>query len=293
MKYTSYFKVVVHSNDTSVIDKLVTGSPDNNIQKNKISITNVNYSISSKIVDGKDITEKRIETQTCQTSISKTRDNLSLSIDIEDKLFSRVELFLSSEDVYARRGIPYTCGFILYGPPGTGKTSIIKTLAVEYKLPLIIANLNEVENTTDLRAVFTEIQKQTSSHEKYLLIFEDFDRAKFFHEKKCMDLFYNLLDGVEEMSGRIAIITCNNELDILNDSALFRPGRFDEALHISYADCDQIERMMRVFYDDQEITFSDDNFKSLKRTWTPAQIQNVMFNNFKSVDGAKKELAAT
>lgn len=226
----------------------------------------------------------------CKTS--KTRRTLSLSHSVEHKIFSRIESFLKSRDVYLRRGIAYSYGMILYGPPGTGKTSIIKAISTEFDLKLLTLNLNDVENEHELRMLVNAVSdslKQTSLIQQHLLIFEDFDRSKFFKNKEMMDVFYNFLDGVDEADGRIAIITCNNESDILNDKALYRPGRFDDAIHISYADRYQVERMMRVYYDSNDIVFSEDEFSKIKYPITPAQIQNIFFWNTE-VDGARRDL---
>jgi ATP-dependent 26S proteasome regulatory subunit len=210
---------------------------------------------------------------------------------VDTKLFSKIRYFLDNRDVYERRGIPYTCGFVLYGPPGTGKTSIIKTLATEYSLPIIIVNLNNVGTITDLKKMFEAISTNTQSYSPapYLLVFEDFDRSKFFNERMCMDAFYNLLDGIEEMTGRIAIITCNNHIDILNDRALCRPGRFDTILHITYATQSQIQRMLQVFYDDQTITFDTPDSERMNPI-TPAEIQDILFSNSTDVEAAKREI---
>jgi hypothetical protein len=288
-KKCSYFKIVIHSEDTTIYRRFVSQL---SIQdKKSINITTIDYPITSKVEGGKEVVEKTITTNTKRTRVSKTRENLSLSKDVDTKLFSKIRYFLDNKEVYERRGVPYTCGFVLYGPPGTGKTSIIKTLATEYSLPIIIVNLNNVDTTTDLKKMFETISTITQNYSSapYLLVFEDFDRSKFFNERVCMDTFYNLLDGVEEMTGRIAIITCNNHVDILNDRALCRPGRFDTILHITYATQSQIQRMLQVFYDDQTITFDTPDSERMNPI-TPAEIQDILFSNSTNVEAAKQEI---
>jgi hypothetical protein len=225
--------------------------------------------------------------------ISKKRSNLSLAKNIEDELFNGISSFLESKENFKRRGTPYTRGYILYGPPGTGKTSIIKTISAEYDIPIVAVNLNNVDNETTLKALFSKVTTliERDKINVYLLIFEDFDRAKFFKNKDCMDMLYNFLDGVDEMKGRIAIITCNDHVSVLEDKALFRAGRFDKALHISYADRSQVEKMLRVFYDDSSITFTDDiSDHSVYNPIVPAQIQEIMFSNQENVDEAISEI---
>lgn len=50
--------------------------------------------------------------------------------------------FLSSEQWYSDRGIPYRRGYLLYGSPGSGKTSFIYALAGELGHNIYVINLS-------------------------------------------------------------------------------------------------------------------------------------------------------
>jgi mitochondrial chaperone BCS1 len=49
--------------------------------------------------------------------------------------------FLSAQDWYLQRGIPWRRGYLLYGPPGTGKSSALRALATELQLDLALIDL--------------------------------------------------------------------------------------------------------------------------------------------------------
>lgn len=99
-----------------------------------------------------------------------------------------------------------TTGVLLSGLKGSGKTLLMKKLAKESGLPIIVVNSNvssdDIEQffakvTTDVCVLFDEIDKYWST--KYLLGF---------------------LDGVKPTCKKLVICTCNNEKEIneyLND----------------------------------------------------------------------------
>ncbi|MBU94816.1 MAG: hypothetical protein CL669_04405 [Balneola sp.] len=68
-------------------------------------------------------TEKELTTK-------KTFD--SVFFKQKDELLEKYDFFLSNEEWYNKRGIPWHFGVLLSGEPGTGKTSIIKSL-VNYR----------------------------------------------------------------------------------------------------------------------------------------------------------------
>ena len=86
----------------------------------------------------------------------------------------------------------------------------------------------------------------------------------------------NILDGLNECSGRIIIMT-TNKIDIL-DEALIRPGRIDMKIEFRKCTCYDVYRMIKIFW--KESIIEDDIQKDINDKYTSAEITNI----FRSTD---------
>jgi SpoVK/Ycf46/Vps4 family AAA+-type ATPase len=93
------------------------------------------------------------------------------------------------------------------------------------------------------------------------------------------------LDGTLESSGRVIAISTNFPERI--DSALIRPGRIDMIVNFTKCSVKILQDMVRCFYDDPLIKIEDEK---LNGKWSPAEVNQILFRNFKNVDTALKEL---
>ncbi|KZZ96142.1 bcs1 [Moelleriella libera RCEF 2490] len=170
---------------------------------------------------------------------------------IKEHIVSDVQDFLSRQQWYVDRGIPYRRGYLLYGPPGSGKSSFIQALAGELNFGVAMINLSEMGMTDDkLAYLLTKLPKQC------LLLLEDADAAFVNRRQRDADGFtganvtfsglLNALDGVAAGEERIAFLTTNH-IDRL-DPALIRPGRVDVLLRIGEATRYQARQMWDRFY---------------------------------------------
>jgi chaperone BCS1 len=107
-------------------------------------------------------------------------------------------------------------------------------------------------------------------------------------EENPIDLSFllNLLDGTLESSGRIIAISTNFPERI--DSALIRPGRIDMIVHFKKCSVEVLCEMICSFYDIAYINITD---KTLNEKWSPAEVNQILFRNFKNMDTALKELS--
>jgi hypothetical protein len=99
----------------------------------------------------------------------------------------RVKHFMGNKAWYAKRGIPYTLGFMFHGTPGTGKTSTIKAIANITGRHIINVRLSDVHTNTQLKNLFYNpviqvINPETMQAEKFtvpthqrLYLIEDID----------------------------------------------------------------------------------------------------------------------
>jgi ATP-dependent 26S proteasome regulatory subunit len=106
-------------------------------------------------------------------------------------------------------------------------------------------------------------------------------------ETNPIDLSFllNILDGTLESSGRIIAISTNFPERI--DSALIRPGRIDMIINFKKCSVEILREMVQSFYSDDTIQIFDE---SLNGKWSPAEVNQILFRNFKDVHMALKEL---
>jgi chaperone BCS1 len=106
-------------------------------------------------------------------------------------------------------------------------------------------------------------------------------------EVEPIDLSFllNLLDGTLEASGRILCISSNFPERI--DKALIRPGRIDMIVHFRKCNREILRQMVDSFYDQ---TFEDWTDETIDYKWSPAEVNQILFRNFKESDRALIEL---
>ncbi|KJZ73278.1 hypothetical protein HIM_07282 [Hirsutella minnesotensis 3608] len=170
---------------------------------------------------------------------------------VKESIVADVKDFLSKQQWYVDRGIPYRRGYLLFGPPGSGKSSFIQALAGDLDFSVAMINLSEMGMTDDkLAYLLTKLPKRS------LLLLEDADAAFVNRRQRDVDGYsgasvtfsglLNALDGVAAGEERIAFLTTNH-IDRL-DPALIRPGRVDMMLRIGEASRFQAEQMWDRFY---------------------------------------------
>ena len=185
----------------------------------------------------------------------KKRPLASVVLDegVKESVVADVKDFMSRQQWYVDRGIPYRRGYMLFGPPGSGKTSFIQALAGELDFSVAMINLSEMGMTDDkLAHLLTKLPKRS------ILLLEDADAAFVNRRQRDSDGYngatvtfsglLNALDGVAAGEERIAFLTTNH-VDRL-DPALIRPGRVDMMLRLGEATRYQASQMWDRFYGD-------------------------------------------
>jgi len=257
-----------------------------------------------------------------------TRSFDNVFFEQRDKVCSHVQFFLTRKDWYEKKGIPYTLGFMFHGDPGCGKTSTIKAIANTAHRHILNIHLSEIKSKSQLRHLFfnDEIHVYNGTvterfiipvHER-LYVIEDIDAmgdAVLKREwkkptvvekpkektgdpwldnkenedeiKDPIDLSFllNLLDGTLEASGRILAISSNFPERI--DRALIRPGRIDMIVHFKKCNRQILREMVSSFYDKED---SDWTTEDLEYKWSPAEVNQILFRNFKNCEEAIHEL---
>ncbi|KAJ2979982.1 hypothetical protein NQ176_g2918 [Zarea fungicola] len=186
-------------------------------------------------------------------------DSVILDEGVKENVVDDVKDFLSRQQWYTDRGIPYRRGYLLFGPPGSGKSSFIQSLAGELDFGVAMVNLSEMGMTDDkLAYLLTKLPKRT------ILLLEDADAAFINRRQRDSDGYsgasvtfsglLNALDGIAAGEERLAFLTTNH-IDRL-DPALIRPGRVDMMMRIGEATRYQAGLMWDRFYGDVDLDHS-------------------------------------
>jgi ATP-dependent 26S proteasome regulatory subunit len=209
-------------------------------------------------------------------------ETVILKDGIKEDIQEDMKLFLSREDWYKKRGIPYSRGYLFYGTPGTGKTSMIHALSNYCQRHIHYLMLNEISNDSELFDLLKQIK-----YKETVLVIEDIDcmtdiiqqrtkkNDKVTEEQKMPTIvintgmpcdrgmscdkddkksgkltlsgLLNALDGVFDKDKRILIMTTNHS-EILDD-ALIRPGRIDRNFLFDNCDKDQVKKLYEMFFE--------------------------------------------
>lgn len=256
---------------------------------------------------------------------TRTFDNVFF--EQKEAVQNHVDFFLSRKDWYDKKGIPYTLGFMFHGDPGCGKTSTIKAVANISRRHILNIQLSQIKSKEQLRHLFFNDEIHVHDgfktekfvipvHER-LYVIEDIDamgdavlRREWKkptiekpkkkdpvdawmenhteeEESEPIDLSFllNLLDGTLEASGRIIAISSNHPERI--DRALIRPGRIDMIVNFKKCNNEIIKSMVNSFYDQ---VFDDWTTPDLEYKWSPAEVNQILFRNFKTPENAIDEL---
>ena len=252
-----------------------------------------------------DIKEKDIIIKSNKWKSSATFENKFFKN--KELVLNKLDFFLENKDIYNKRGIPHTLGFLLFGDPGTGKSSFIKAVANKTKYHIINIKLSKNFDFQHLHKILLNesmTNNLTIPLNKRIIIFEDIDCMSEIIKKRDNDekneenskkkdedynfakkiiaqleetennnlsFLLNILDGVQEAEDRIIIMTTNKPEEL--DNALIRPGRIDIKINFTKATIEDIRDILSNFWNNNiDISYIDKNFHE---KITHAEIINI------------------
>lgn len=196
-----------------------------------------------------------------------------------ERLNADLDLFMKSEALYARIGMPWHRGYLFHGPPGGGKSSAARALAFAHKMDVYYLPLSDVKSDTNLAQSIAQIRGRS------ILLIEDIDithatTSREDTDKLSLQGLLNALDGALTPHGLITIMT-TNQLDSL-DPALIRKGRCDIIEEIGYLTDEQLVRLVEV------MTGISGPLPALgKRQLVAAEITEIVKEHIEDMDQAR------
>lgn len=174
-----------------------------------------------------------------------TFDDVAGLEEVKETLRLRVIYPLKHPGKVDKYGLRAGGGVLLYGPPGTGKTMIARAVAGELALPFFVVKSSEIlgqyigESEKHLAAVFTEAR---AAKQGAVIFVDEIDalaasRSAGTHEasRRLLNQLLQELDGIDADNRGLLFLAATNEPWLL-DSAVMRPGRFDEKCLIPLPD---------------------------------------------------------
>lgn len=222
------------------------------LQNNLLVVYNIDVEVTEK--------SRKIKWKYSALTSNRTVTNNIVSKDVHTMFYEDLETFTQSEESYKRRGIQFKRGYFIHGKPGSGKSTLWESIANELQYPVFRLDMSIPTNNAEVSKLMNSIYDWIAPNDKHILLLEDLDRSEMFSIHKpqrhiTMDSILNLLDG-RGAHGRITIGTANN-INIIKGSryseidgtALFRPGRFDREIEINDCTIDQIEGILKLYFE--------------------------------------------
>lgn len=230
---------------------------------------------------------------------SRSFDNIFF--EQKETVLGRLARFTDQKEHYLNKGIPHTLGFLFHGAPGCGKTSTTKAIANLLDRHIVEVQLSRVRTCRELKEIFCcdLIDGVYLPASKKILVLEDIDcMGELVHQRDgkpksttksqtkedddeeenrseddqlTLSYLLNLIDGLNEQSGRVIIMTTNHP-EVL-DKALIRPGRIDSIVEFKKCSREICRQMVGFYYDCEldEIDFPD-------YFYTPAEVFQQCLN---------------
>ncbi len=198
-----------------------------------------------------------------------------------------IEMPLNAPDAFERLGIRPARGFLLFGPPGTGKTLMAKAVAREASANFVATKSSDLlskwygESEQQISKLFERARQVAPT----VVFIDEIDslapqRGGGLGDATVTERVVNTLlaemDGLETRDG-VVVVGATNRPTLL-DSALLRPGRFDELVYIPVPDEEGRLEILRIHT--RDVPLADDvNLERIAgRTsgYTGADLENVV-----------------
>jgi len=172
-------------------------------------------------------------------------DDVGGMSSLKQRLIEAVEWPLKYPHFFKKGGVTPPKGILLVGPPGCGKTMMAKAIATESRVNFISVKGPALmskwvgESEKGVREIFHKARQAAPC----IIFFDEIDAliptrsagsSDSHVSERIMSQFLAEFDGIDELRG-VLVLGATNRLDML-DTAVLRPGRFDDIVEMMMPD---------------------------------------------------------
>ncbi|MCK5548444.1 MAG: ATP-binding protein, partial [Thermoplasmata archaeon] len=174
--------------------------------------------------------------------------------DIKEEVRDSILVPLLRRDIAEHYGVSLPKGILLIGPPGCGKTLLMRALASELRMDIIIIKCSDLmskwygESESRIELMFKEARERKPS----IIFLDDIDtiaRSRDLYSAddvtpRLLGMILSELDGMNTGSETI-IVGSTNKPEII-DPAILRPGRIDKIIYVPPPDIRERAEILRI-----------------------------------------------
>lgn len=209
--------------------------------------------------------------------------------DVKEEIYARVIYPLHFPKKAQKYGMLPGGGILLFGPPGTGKTMIARAIANEVKAPFYTVKPSEImskwvgEAEQNIAALFREAR----NHPLSVIFLDEIESLAPRRSSSRSSVMQRVVPQIlAELEGfdtpkrnPVLFVGATNE-PWLVDSAMLRPGRFDELFYIDLPDRKARRKILEINLKDRPLAddVNLDELADMLEGYSGADIRNACEN---------------